>query len=92
MGSHANRVFCIKWHPQDPNLFFSGGWDRAVFFWDVRTKTAVNKRFGYFIGGQAIDVQGDELLLGNNHNEYPLRIYDMKADQAREVRWDHYTR
>ena len=57
LGSHANRVFCIKWHPTDPNLFYSGGWDRAIFFWDVRTKTAVNKRFGYFIGGQAIDVK-----------------------------------
>ena len=67
-GSHSNRVFCIKWHPKDPNLFYSGGWDKAVLFWDIRTKTATNKRFGYFMGGQAIDIQGDDLLLGNNQN------------------------
>ena len=59
LGSHANRVYCIKWHPEDVNTFCSGGWDRAVFFWDVRTKTAVKNIFGYYIGGQAIDIKGN---------------------------------
>lgn len=59
IGSHSNRVFCIKWHPEDVNLFYSGGWDKSVFMWDVRTKTAVKNIYGYYIGGQAIDVKGN---------------------------------
>jgi WD40 repeat protein len=58
LGSHTNRVFCIKWHPNDVNTFFSGGWDRTIFQWDVRTKTAVKHLFGYHIGGKSIDVKG----------------------------------
>lgn len=59
IGSHSNRVFCIKWHPEDDNLFYSGGWDKSVFMWDVRTKTAVKNIYGFYIGGQAIDVKGN---------------------------------
>jgi WD40 repeat protein len=27
---HSNRVFAVCWHPEDPNLLFSGGWDKTV--------------------------------------------------------------
>lgn len=37
-------------------MFLSGGWDKTVFIWDIRTKTAVNKVYGIYMGGQAIDV------------------------------------
>ena len=47
-------------------MFLSGGWDKAVFFWDIRTKASVNKVFGSYIGGKAIDIKGNEVLLGNN--------------------------
>lgn len=66
IGSHSNRVFCIKWHPNDTNVFLSGGWDKTVYFWDRRMKMTVNKIFGSYIGGKAIDIKGNEYLLGNN--------------------------
>lgn len=90
LGAHSNRVFCIKWHPTDVNTFLSGGWDRAVFLWDVRTKTAVKTMYGYAIGGQAIDVRNTEVLLGNNMNENQLSIYDLKADKVHRIGWEHY--
>jgi WD40 repeat protein len=27
---HTNRVFAMHWHPEDPKLLFSGGWDKTV--------------------------------------------------------------
>lgn len=60
MGAHSNRVFCLKWNPYDPNLFFSGGWDKTVFVWDIRTKTAVSKIFGIYMGGNAIDINSNQ--------------------------------
>lgn len=87
MGSHDNRVFCIKWNPKNNNIFLSGGWDKTVYFWDIRLKTSVKKLFGYYIGGEAIDFKGNDILLGNNLPSYPLRIYDGNADKVRSVDW-----
>ena len=28
--AHSNRIFCTKFHPTDPNLIISGGWDNTV--------------------------------------------------------------
>lgn len=76
----------------------SGGWDRTVHFWDLRVKTSIKKLFGYYIGGEAIDFKGSEILLGNNKAENQLRIYDTQADKIRSLHWDiteqsqvHYT-
>jgi hypothetical protein len=50
-------------------MFYSGSWDKTVFGWDIRTKTAVFKAYGIFMGGNAIDVSKEgELVLGNNTN------------------------
>ena len=51
LGSHDNRIFCIKWKPNDSNVLATGGWDKTVHFWDLRSKTSINKLFGYYIGG-----------------------------------------
>lgn len=51
LGSHDNRIFCIKWNPKDNNIFLSGGWDKTVYFWDIRLKTSIKKLYGYYIGG-----------------------------------------
>lgn len=56
LGAHQNRVFCVKWDPSNINCLYSGGWDKTLYFWDIRSKTAVHKLFGCYIGGQAIDV------------------------------------
>jgi hypothetical protein len=41
-------------------MFFSGGWDKAVFVWDIRIKTSVSKIFGSYIGGKAIDINSKQ--------------------------------
>jgi hypothetical protein len=47
-------------------MFFTGGWDKTVFVWDIRIKTPASKIYGSYIGGKAIDINNKmELLLGN---------------------------
>ena len=29
-AGHSNRVFSLKYHPDDPNIILSGGWDNTV--------------------------------------------------------------
>lgn len=69
-------------------MLATGGWDKAVHFWDLRSKTSINKLFGYYIGGEAIDFKNDEVVLGNNQPDHQLRIYDMKADKVRPLHWN----
>jgi WD40 repeat protein len=30
LPGHSNRIFCVKYHLQDPNILLSGGWDRTI--------------------------------------------------------------
>ena len=30
---HSNRIFSLKYLPDDPNVFLSGGWDNNIVFW-----------------------------------------------------------
>ena len=36
-----NRVFALRYHPTDPHLLVSGGWDDTVQFWDIRLHESI---------------------------------------------------
>lgn len=33
---HKGKTLCVKWHPTNPNLLASGGFDGEVKIWDIR--------------------------------------------------------
>ena len=33
---HTNRIYSIKCHPDDPNLFFSAGFDHSLMIYDIK--------------------------------------------------------
>ena len=33
---HVNKIFCAKFDLDNPNVIYSGGWDRNVCIWDIR--------------------------------------------------------
>ena len=41
VDGHHNRVFAGVYHPTDPNIFITGGWDNSVQFWDSRVQGSV---------------------------------------------------
>ena len=35
---HSNRVFAVKFDKDNPNFIVSGGWDKCLKIWDIRTQ------------------------------------------------------
>ncbi len=33
---HSSRIYCLKYHPNEVNSLYSGGWDDTVQVWDDR--------------------------------------------------------
>ena len=62
---HSNRVFCVKFVQDDPNLVISGGWDNNVKVWDVRMATPARSIYGPDICGDSIDLFEGMLLTGS---------------------------
>ena len=48
---HKNKVFAVKYHPEDTNLIVSGGWDKMIKIFDIRTKGPVGSMYGPLISG-----------------------------------------
>jgi len=56
---HTSRVYCIKCSLDNPNIFYSGGWDMRVIRWDARMGKPDGMGIsGPFICGEGIDLFG----------------------------------
>jgi COMPASS component SWD3 len=85
---HSNRVFSVKFHPTDPNLLISGGWDNVVFVWDKRKEGPIAHIFGPSVSGEAIDVYGDYILAGSYSSEENLYLMSIKdATVLNHIEW-----
>ncbi|KAK2952318.1 putative F-box and WD-40 domain protein 7 [Blattamonas nauphoetae] len=76
---HSNRVFALKFHPDQPDILVSGGWDNTVQIWDLRTKKAEKFLFGPHICGDALDIEGDEILTGSYRSKDQLQLWDIRS-------------
>ena len=65
---HQNRIFCVKSHPQDSNVFVSGGWDNSIKIYDLRKRTPVCSIGGPLISGDSIDIYDDMILTASARN------------------------
>ena len=87
-SGHGNRIFSLKW--LDEHTIASGGWDRNVLIWDVRTQNAARTIYGPYVCGDCMDFKGGVLCCGSympsdQINFYlisearPLRSYNLKG-------------
>lgn len=76
--SHWNRVYSIKFDPYDPQVIYSGGWDKMVSLMDLRTGTPVAHINGPYVSGDTVDVRNNLVLTGSYRVEDPLEIWDVR--------------
>lgn len=83
MDGHRFRVYAVQFHPNDPNICISGGWDNTVQFWDIRGRHAFRKLYGPHICGDALDIDPahNHILTGSWRTETPLQIWDFGSGE-----------
>jgi len=75
---HNNRIFSLCFHKEIPNLLASGGWDKTVQFYDLRTGSVTNSIFSGQICGDAIDLKEHMLLTGAWDEVDQVQIFDIR--------------
>jgi WD40 repeat protein len=87
---HSNRVFSLKFHPQEPHLVLTGGWDNTVQIWDTRRGHSVRSLWNCYIVGDSVDFSsnGSEILTGSYRPENAVQIWDFGTGEVAEtVEW-----
>lgn len=85
---HSNRIFALKWKPDDENIILSGGWDNTVLFWDLRSKNCFRSIYGPHIAGQTVDFQNDTIVTGSWRIKDTVQIWEFKTGkEIKTVNW-----
>nr|XP_046469677.1 guanine nucleotide-binding protein subunit beta-like [Neodiprion pinetum] len=83
---HRMRVFAVRFHHGQENVFISGGWDDTVRIWDTRASLgSVRVIKGPHICGDAIDARDSRILTGSWVVSGSLQLWDMTSGKLIET-------
>lgn len=78
-NGHMNRIFSLLFHPTNPNLLISAGWDDTIQFWDLRTRESPNLIFGSHVMNDSIDAYEYTLAAGSYRTRDMLQLFDIRS-------------
>ncbi|XP_013394376.1 vegetative incompatibility protein HET-E-1 [Lingula anatina] len=82
---HAQRIFALKFHPENDNIFITGGWDNHLKVWDKRSSDGVKRTIGGpHICGDGLDVRGFQILTGSWTHHNALQIFDYSTGKLQQ--------
>ena len=81
---HSSRIFSVRFVEADPNRLISGGWDGNVRIWDLRSGNIARTISGPIVCGDAIDVNGNELIIGSYRGQ-STHVYDVRTSAPIEA-------
>lgn len=84
-AGHGRKVFALRFHPFDDNIFLTGGWDRCIKVWDVRADQIVRAIHGPYICGDGIDIWEDVVLSASWVAHNALQIWDFSSGRLLEM-------
>mmetsp|Transcript_76906 Transcript_76906/g.94369 ORF Transcript_76906/g.94369 Transcript_76906/m.94369 type:complete len:380 (-) Transcript_76906:32-1171(-) len=85
---HSNRIFGLKWKPQNNNIIVSGGWDDNVLFWDLRNGKVFRNIYGPHIAGPTIDIRNGLLLTGSWRNKDTIQLWEFNTGKLfKTIKW-----
>ncbi|XP_067403083.1 uncharacterized protein [Emydura macquarii macquarii] len=84
-SGHSRRIFALRFHPGERNVFLTGGWDDCVKIWDKRmAKEAQRVINGPHICGPGLDIQGNRVLTGSWVPHNALQLWDLRTSQLQK--------
>ena len=84
-GGHTQKVFALKFHPEENHIFITAGWDNCMKVWDKRMSRAARKSIaGPRVCGSALDIQGRDILTGSYVAKDALQIWDLRSGCLRK--------
>ncbi|XP_039270758.2 uncharacterized protein LOC120345388 [Styela clava] len=82
-SGHTKRIFALKFHPEDNNLFITAGWDNCLKVWDKRMAKNCKKYItGPHICGPALDIWNDQVLTGSWRAKDALQLWDLRWETS----------
>ncbi|XP_033631212.1 uncharacterized WD repeat-containing protein all2124-like [Asterias rubens] len=82
---HGRRVFALKFHPDDNNIFVTGGWDNCLKVWDKRTNHGVQRTIGGpHVCGNGIDIKAGKILTASWVAKDALQVWDMATGRLEQ--------
>ena len=85
---HSDRIYALRFHPDNENILLSGGWDNTVQIWDLREAESVGCLPGPHICGDALDVAGDLVLTGSWRTHDQIQMFDLRtSEMVKNMRW-----
>eukprot|EP01026_Neomeris_dumetosa_P005613 TRINITY_DN11631_c0_g1_i2.p2 TRINITY_DN11631_c0_g1~~TRINITY_DN11631_c0_g1_i2.p2 ORF type:complete len:252 (-),score=35.94 TRINITY_DN11631_c0_g1_i2:72-827(-) len=78
-SGHSNNVYALLWHPSNPQVLLSSGWDQTVQIWDLRINQSVRSLFGTFVcGSDGMDLNKSEteLVTASWRTKDALQVWD----------------
>lgn len=86
---HFNRIYCVKFNPEDDRIVYSGGADKVVTVHDTRIKDPLRLIIGPYIIGDCIDINNNSLLTGSYRSEECLEVWDLRNyERVSAYDWD----
>lgn len=79
---HSLKVRCLSSHPNNNDVFVSGGLDQNILVWDLRTgPDAVGLVAGTQLSGDAMEMSndGNMLFIGSHRPNNPLQLFDLRT-------------
>ena len=92
-GGHCNKILCAKFDSVNPDIIYSGGWDRNVVIWDVRSGKSIGSINGPLICGEAIDSdpRTHMILTGSHTIKEGIQLWDLRSlGQIQTIPWSIY--
>ena len=78
MPEHSNRIFSVKFNPNNENMLISGGWDNTLLFYDIRAKEVQNFSYGAHICGDGMDIKDNYLLTVSWEKKDQIQLWDLR--------------
>ena len=83
-SGHSNRVFSVKFLPDDPQVILSGGWDSNIYIWDLRIKKSQGAIYGASLSGDTLDFKNGVILSGSCRIRDQVQLWDFRTRQLIE--------